>query len=138
MSNWRNIFRSTAALAVKTCIESNLENVFVKGPEDIAEFVRLYTEVQGMPPTVPFHWKEWQVSDKGTPIKKVHRSFNTTSSLFTALLTLYHQRRQGCFQNQLIMYTLAHAHFGDFDSVPTTDKLKVKPVGALILAIQAV
>ena len=36
------------------------------------------------------------------------------------------------------MYTLAHAHFADFDDVPGVDKLKVKPIGALILAIQAV
>ncbi|KAF8799163.1 hypothetical protein BYT27DRAFT_7071855, partial [Phlegmacium glaucopus] len=114
MSNWRNIFGSTAASAVKTYIESNPENMFVNGADDIAEFVQLYTEVQGKPPTVPFHWREWQVSDDETPIKK------------------------GRFQNQLIMYTLAHAHFADFDDVPATEKLNIKPVGALILAIQAV
>jgi len=45
---------------------------------------------------------------------------------------------QGRFQNSLIMYTLAHAHFAEFDDVPVVDKLKVKPIGALILAIQAV
>lgn len=36
------------------------------------------------------------------------------------------------------MYTLAHAHFADFDDVPDAEKLERKPVGALILAIQAV
>jgi hypothetical protein len=36
------------------------------------------------------------------------------------------------------MYTLAHAHFADFDDVPAAEKLERKPVGALILAIQAV
>lgn len=36
------------------------------------------------------------------------------------------------------MYTLAHAHFKDFDEVPEAAKLEVKPIGALILAIQAV
>ncbi|KIM41783.1 hypothetical protein M413DRAFT_410062 [Hebeloma cylindrosporum] len=82
LSNWRNIFGSTAASAVKAYIESNPENMFVRGAEDIAEF--------------------------------------------------------GCFQNELIMYTLAHAHFADFDDVPDAEKLERKPVGALILAIQAV
>jgi len=72
LSNWRNIFGATAALAVKTYIESNPDNMFVKGVEDIAEFVKLYTEVQdSQSPTVPFHWREWQVSDDGTTIKKV-------------------------------------------------------------------
>jgi len=36
------------------------------------------------------------------------------------------------------MYTLAHAHFADFDDVPAAEKLERKLVGALILAIQAV
>ncbi|KIM49826.1 hypothetical protein M413DRAFT_438944, partial [Hebeloma cylindrosporum] len=74
----------------------------------------LYTEIQRKPPTVPFHWKVWEVDDNGKVTKK------------------------GCFQNQLIMYTLAHAHFSDFEDVPVVAKLKIKPVGALILAVQAV
>ena len=36
------------------------------------------------------------------------------------------------------MHTLAHANFAEFDEVPAVDKLEVKPIGALILAIQAV
>jgi hypothetical protein len=36
------------------------------------------------------------------------------------------------------MYTLMHAHFTEFDDVPAADKLKAKPIGALILAIQVV
>ena len=28
---------------------------------DIAEFVQLYTEIQQTPPTVPFHWRVWEV-----------------------------------------------------------------------------
>jgi len=36
------------------------------------------------------------------------------------------------------MYTLVHTHFSEFDDVLAVDKLEVKPVGALILAIQAV
>ncbi|KAF8811831.1 hypothetical protein BYT27DRAFT_7088633 [Phlegmacium glaucopus] len=46
----------------------------------------------------------------------------------------------GCFQHPLIMYTLAHGHFADFDDVPnpeTLDKSEL-PSGALILALQAV
>jgi hypothetical protein len=38
----------------------------------------------------------------------------------------------------LIIYTLAHAHFAEFDDVPAADKLKAKPIRVLILAIQAV
>jgi hypothetical protein len=36
------------------------------------------------------------------------------------------------------MYTLMHAHFAKFYDVPAEDKLKAKPIGVLILAIQAV
>jgi hypothetical protein len=36
------------------------------------------------------------------------------------------------------MYTLAHAHFSDFDDVPEAARLEIKPIGALILSIQAV
>jgi len=36
------------------------------------------------------------------------------------------------------MYTLAHAHFAEFNDIPAVDKLKVKPIGAFILVIQAV
>jgi hypothetical protein len=75
LSNWRNIFGSTAALAVKTYIESNPGDMFVKGAKDIAEFVELYTEVQdSQPPTVPFHWRVWHVSDDGTTTKRVRTS----------------------------------------------------------------
>jgi hypothetical protein len=51
-------------------IESNPDGMFMNESE-IAEFVQLYTEVQQSPPTVPFHWKVWEVKDDGKPIKKV-------------------------------------------------------------------
>lgn len=48
---------------------------------DIAEFVQLYTEVQQTPPTVPFHWRVWDVKDDGKPIKKaVHLSLSIYSA----------------------------------------------------------
>ena len=84
MSNWRNVFGSTAALAVKTYIESNPGNMFVKGAEDIAEFVELYTEVQNsQPPTVPFHWRVWHVSDEGIITKKVRTSVYSKFTIHT-------------------------------------------------------
>lgn len=45
------------------------------------------------------------------------------------------------FQNALIMYTLAHAHFVEYgNDIPTGIGLDddMKPVGALILSLQAV
>ena len=45
------------------------------------------------------------------------------------------------FQNPLIMYTLAHAHFVEYgNDIPTGIELDddMKPVGALILSLQAV
>ena len=44
------------------------------------------------------------------------------------------------FQNALIMYTLAHAHFVEYgNDIPTGIGLDddMKPVGALILSLQA-
>jgi hypothetical protein len=48
--------------------------MFVNGPSDVAEFVELYTEVQLTPPTVPFHWRVWEVKEDGKAIKKVSYS----------------------------------------------------------------
>ena len=70
LSNWCNAFRMSATNAVKAYIESNPNGMFTN-ESDIAEFVQLYTEVQQTPPTVPFHWKVWEVKDDGKPIKKV-------------------------------------------------------------------
>ena len=47
------------------------------------------------------------------------------------------------FQNPLIMYTLAHAHFVEYgNNLPASSDLQLedsdKPVGALILSLQAV
>ena len=43
------------------------------------------------------------------------------------------------FQNPLIMYTLAHAHFVEYgDKIPSQLNEDNKPVGAIILSLQAV
>jgi hypothetical protein len=47
--------------------------VSVNGKKEIAEFVELFTEIQGDPPTAPFHWREW--NDEEEKIKKKVRSF---------------------------------------------------------------
>ena len=48
---------------------------------------------------------------------------------------------KGMFQNSLIMYTLAHAHFVEYgNDLPAGSELEddMKPIGALILSLQAV
>ena len=75
LSNWRNAFRTSAANTVKAYIESNPDGMFTN-ESDIAEFMQLYMEVQQTPPTVPFHWKVWEVKDDGKPIKKVRLSLS--------------------------------------------------------------
>ncbi|KAF8884400.1 hypothetical protein CPB84DRAFT_1750395 [Gymnopilus junonius] len=49
-------------------------------------------------------------------------------------------KRKGLFQNYLIVYTLAKAHFSEFEIIrdPRTLPSDEMPVGALILALQAV
>ena len=64
------MFGTSATNAVKAYIESNPDGMFMN-KSNIAEFMQLYTEVQQMLPTVPFHWKVWEVKDDGKPIKKV-------------------------------------------------------------------
>ncbi|KAF8880830.1 hypothetical protein CPB84DRAFT_1851762 [Gymnopilus junonius] len=49
-------------------------------------------------------------------------------------------KRKGRFQNELILYTLANAHFSEFEDVPNPQDIydDEMPIGALILALQAV
>ncbi|KDR68743.1 hypothetical protein GALMADRAFT_1026983 [Galerina marginata CBS 339.88] len=116
LSNWRNGFFTHARTAVKNFLEAG-EEIHVEGPADIAEYVGLFTEIQGDPPTAPFHWRVWDEDEEtGKTIKK------------------------GCLQNELIMYTLAHAHFSEYEDIPDPRDLHPSelPGGALILAMQAV
>jgi hypothetical protein len=105
----------------------------VNGKHDVAEFVELFTEIQGDPPTAPFHWREW--NDDEEKIKKKACSFYCFH--FFTFLT---RHIKGCLQNELIMYTLAHAHFAEFEDIPNPSDLNPSelPGGALILAMQAV
>ena len=62
------------------------------------------------------------------------------STLYTYMLTPTWPLK-GMFQNPLIMYTLAHAHFIEYgNDLPEISKLQndMKPVGTLILSLQAV
>lgn len=57
--------------AVKKFFETS-EEIHVEGKDDIAEYVGLFTEIQGNPPTAPFHWREWNVDEEtGNVTKKV-------------------------------------------------------------------
>ncbi|KAF8811356.1 hypothetical protein BYT27DRAFT_7253054 [Phlegmacium glaucopus] len=114
LSNWQNSFLTHASNAVKRMLE---EAEFEKGDTDMKDFVELFTEIQGDPPTAPFHWREWNVDEISGKVSK-----------------------KGCFQNELIMYMLAHAYFAEYDEIPDPrklDKLEL-PGGALVLSLQAV
>ncbi|KAF8801817.1 hypothetical protein BYT27DRAFT_7245062 [Phlegmacium glaucopus] len=120
LNSWRNGFGTAAATAVKLYIqdnEENFENDVMPLEQNIAQYIELFTTTSGDPPTAPFHWREYEL-DEETGIPK----------------------KRGRFQNPLIMYTLAHGHFADFDNVPdpTTLEKSELPSGALILALQAV
>ena len=82
--------------------------------------------------------------ESGTTMKGLKKSKKryvpfiiTLSSLFDAL---YIPITKGCLQNELIMYTLAHAHFAEYEDIPDPSDLHASelPGGALILAMQAV
>ncbi|KAF8872022.1 hypothetical protein CPB84DRAFT_1753781 [Gymnopilus junonius] len=64
--------------------------------EDLAEYVKKYTSLEGkQAPTARFHWGSWEVDDEDD--MRVKRKANTVS--------------KGCFQNELILYTLANTYF---------------------------
>ncbi|KAF8900113.1 hypothetical protein CPB84DRAFT_1847376 [Gymnopilus junonius] len=69
-------------------------------------------------PTARFHWGSWEVDDEDDMRVKC----------------------KGCFQNELILYTLANAHFSEFEDIPDPQDIynDEMPIGALILALQAV
>ena len=92
------------------------------------------TEVQQMLPTVLFHWRVWEVKDDGKPIKKVHLLFLIHSKSAQPIPSIPPGLIPKWTYN-----VYAHAQpFSEFNDIPAVDKLEVKPVGALILAIQAV
>ena len=47
---------------------------------------------------------------------------------------------KGFMRNNLVMFTLAHSHFAEYDTIPNPAKLPAekRPIAALILAHQAV
>ena len=110
----------------------------MNGKDDIAEYVKLFTEIQGDPPTAPFHWREWN-DDEGAG--KITKKVSFLDYLpFVAFLTPYISILKGCLQNELIIYTLAHAHFAEYEDIPDPHNLDSSelPGGALVLAMQAV
>ena len=46
------------------------------GKDDIAEYVKLFTEIQGDQPTAPFHWREWNDDEGPKKITKKVRSLD--------------------------------------------------------------
>ncbi|PPQ82128.1 hypothetical protein CVT24_012431 [Panaeolus cyanescens] len=114
LSNWRNGFVNAAKDAIERLVTATLE----ENPEaDIRELVAHYTTPRGDPPTTPYMWRKWTVNSNTLQIAK-----------------------SGRLQNRLVIYTLAQAHFADYDEVPNPMELEKSelPCGALILAIQAV
>jgi len=72
--------------------------------------------------------------------RKFVRKVRLSPQQYKCILTP-HRQLKGMFQNALIMYTLVHAYFVEYGSdIPTGIELddNMKPVGALILSLQAV
>ncbi|KAF8873811.1 hypothetical protein CPB84DRAFT_1753167 [Gymnopilus junonius] len=116
LSNWRNSFRNYANEVVTAHIQE-FENAGYS-PEQLKEYVNKYTMLEGdQAPTARFHWLSWEWDDEAEKFK-----------------------RKGLFQNYLIVYTLAKAHFSEFEIIrdPRTLPSDEMPIGALILALQAV
>ncbi|KAF9538908.1 hypothetical protein CPC08DRAFT_824597 [Agrocybe pediades] len=116
LSNWRTGFVLHAAKAVRNMLEGN-KHKFPGGEFDVALFVEGYTKKRGTIPNAPFCWKFW---NRDAKTKKI--------------------THHGFFQNHLIMYTLAHAHFAEYEDIPDPSDLPKDdlPAGALVLALQAV
>ncbi|KAF9038039.1 hypothetical protein BJ165DRAFT_1531933 [Panaeolus papilionaceus] len=114
LSNWCNGFFSSAKEAIELFVREMLED----DPEtDVASIITDYMTPRGNPPTTPYMWREWIIDPVSLQVTK-----------------------RGRFQNRLVVYTLAQAHFADYDKIPDPRELAQSklPCGALILAIQAV
>ncbi|KJA20449.1 hypothetical protein HYPSUDRAFT_203766 [Hypholoma sublateritium FD-334 SS-4] len=112
--NWRNSFATAAIRSIDQWIEAHPDAL--DSSERIADMCELCLSEKGTPPHCPFWWREWTEDDNNII------------------------RKKGMFQNELILYTLSHAHLIKYDDIPNPDNLEddEKPVGALILALQAV
>ncbi|KAF8815367.1 hypothetical protein BYT27DRAFT_7249255 [Phlegmacium glaucopus] len=116
LNNWHNGFGTKAAEVLRRYIEVD-QAEFFKNPKVIADWVQFSLAPDGNPPTYPFLWKEWKINNETGKVTK-----------------------KGRLQNPLVLYTLALAHFAEWEDVPDLEHLseKEKPHGAFILSLQAV
>ena len=69
LNNWHNGFGTKAAEALKRYIEVD-QAEFFDDRQVIANWVQFSLTPDGNPPTYPFLWKEWNVSDETGKVKK--------------------------------------------------------------------
>ena len=101
-------------------------------PEEISDHVKAYLTTKGDPLHFAFWWREWEECKDGKVQKKV------CSSMAFYIISTY-MILKGMFQNPLIMYPLVHAHFVEYgDDIPSQLNEDNKPVGTIILSLQAV
>lgn len=139
LGNWRNGFATAAAESVKTMIKDNTE--YLSTEDAIQEYINFSLEEvpvhrnttradlddeQTIKPlmTASFHWREWNDGKK----KKV----STDTSRDMMLISV----SQGFLQHQLILRTFALAHLAGLEDID--ERTDDKPIGALILSMQAV
>ena len=130
LSNWRNGFATAASEAFDLFKKQYADDLDT--PEEISEHVKAYLTTKGDPPHFAFWWREWEECEEGKVRKKVRLSM-----VFFIVST--YMISKGMFQNPLIMYTLAHAHFVEYgDDIPSQLNEDNNPVGAIILSLPAV
>lgn len=112
--------------------------MLTRSSDAVADTVALFLSEHGTPPHRPFWWREWE-KDAGNG--QIRKKVSTSHVCLTFGSDPPHV--QGMFQQSVILYTLGMAHFVEYSSVeeipdPLNMKKDEKPVGALILALQAV
>ncbi|KAF9546121.1 hypothetical protein CPC08DRAFT_729969 [Agrocybe pediades] len=122
LSNWRNAFAPHAAIAVRTLVEANSSMLDDGAKDKVRDLIDFYLTKRGTPPLAPFLFKAWE-EDEDTA-QESNKSWHV---------------QQGRFQSDLVVYTLAHAHFTECNPIPDPDELydDSLPCGALALAVQA-
>ncbi|KAF9553010.1 hypothetical protein CPC08DRAFT_767856 [Agrocybe pediades] len=117
LSNWCTKFASKAADAVQALVRANTSILDDGAKDKVRDLVDFYLTKRGTPPLAPFLFKVWEEDGNTGKLK-----------------------RKGRFQSDLVIYTLAHAHFIEYDPIPDPDELDEDslPCGALVMAVQAV
>lgn len=97
-------------------------------PEKIAEMCELCLSENGVPPQSAASL-EWTEGDNGAIRKKVCYDAAFSLVLSRSTTDIFFPTK-GMFQEEIILYTLSHARFIEYDKIPNPDELKydAKPV----------